>query len=613
MGFWTTMTRAFWVVLLVLALGPRASASDLDGDTLRGMDAEVRADWFAAVTCFERAANAAPDAKVRRERLRYARARGGAFWRTTARALLASRATAGAAVATAIARVCDPDHRDLARLLKDAKKAGVKVPDRVPDLVPAHPAFPVRSDTGRLLAFGPLGVEGERAQTLVKSALEFLVKAQRKDGSWVSPYDQGRSSMRAGVTGLVLLALVTEGPGLLKGPRAEAARKAVSWLLESQDRTGCIGGQLSTRFMYGHSIACRALAEYAILSSEYKRIRPVLEKARNFHVRAQSAVGGWRYGIKPEDSDTSITYWAVLALDRMRRAGVAIDQAMLHRASGFVLSITDREWGKAGYTTTGTGPARPEDLIDEFTPDKSEALTAAAFTIRHVVGVHEPRLDAAQLKLIRDIKPRSIRPDMYYWHTGLEALARASSPIPRNWFAACVNSVEALRKPDGSIAPDGVWGREGGIHYSTAICVLALMAPSTEPERGSALPASDFRRTGQRHIRVPAGIQPVETSIYLDAGESVVIEPSGKITCCRRADKTGPEGHRRPPKGQEKLVRTSPYGCLLARIGPEGKLVAIKKTRKFKARHPGELVLLINQKCAEGASGAFNVEIRLAD
>jgi hypothetical protein len=70
---------------------------------------------------------------------------------------------------------------------------------------------------------------------------------------------------------------------------------------------------------------------------------------------------------------------------------------------------------------------------------------------------------------------------------------------------------------------------------------------------------------------------------------------------------------KKVPKGRERLSRSGPYGCLLGRIGPEGKPFALKKEMKLKARECGQLYLLVNEADPSRGGGAFTVVIRSMD
>jgi hypothetical protein len=63
----------------------------------------------------------------------------------------------------------------------------------------------------------------------------------------------------------------------------------------------------------------------------------------------------WRYGIRPGESDTSVTYWMIAALERVRATGVEVDPKAFHGARAWVDQVTDPEFFRAGYTKRGTG------------------------------------------------------------------------------------------------------------------------------------------------------------------------------------------------------------------------------------------------------------------
>ncbi|MHC4472298.1 MAG: prenyltransferase/squalene oxidase repeat-containing protein, partial [Planctomycetota bacterium] len=444
----------------------------------------------------------------------------------------------------------------------------------------------------------------------IESCLAFLVSSQSPNGSWNCAAYGGDGVNTTGVTGLALLALLGDGSVAIDGRRGAAIRKAVEFLEKEQDEEGCFSGRSEMHFIYRHSIATQALAEYAALARETERLGPVLEKAHDFLLRAQQPGKGWRYTMG-SDSDTSVTLWAVSALDRLRRAGIEVDDKGFRGAVAWVDEVTESKDGTAGYIKRGTSSARLEKMLEKFPPGKTRALTAAARLIEAYAGRPAGALQAKRMAQVRLLPPDQGCPDMYYWHLGARAFVAGEGMMPAVWWERLWFGVEGHRGSDGSVDPAGPWGHAGGRIYSTAICALSLMAPYAEPGPSFMRRASRFLKEGQRVVVVPADAHDLPTGIYLDKGMELEVEPRGEVVSFKGVRATGPAGHKKAPRGRKRLHKSSPYGCLLARVGRDGRFAAMKKKGRFRAKACGQLFLSMNDERPVDATGQLEVELRL--
>jgi hypothetical protein len=64
--------------------------------------------------------------------------------------------------------------------------------------------------------------------------------------------------------------------------------------------------------------------------------------------------------------------------------------------------------------------------------------------------------------------------DMVYHLFGFLAMYQVGGETWERWNAACRDFLVDAQKPDGAWDPVGVWGRDGGRIYSTAMMVLSL-------------------------------------------------------------------------------------------------------------------------------------------
>jgi hypothetical protein len=438
------------------------------------------------------------------------------------------------------------------------------------------------------------------------------VKNQGPDGRWSSEKHGGNRFYDVGVTGLALLALLAHGPDGLDGSAGMAAGRAADWIAKSQDDEGCFGPMTSNHFTYCHAVATMALSEYSALTGGGERFDPLLAQSGAFIHNARSPAGGWRYGVAPQDSDTSVTYWMVSALYRIRRTGLPADEDALRGAAEWVTTVIEPKFGRAGYTARGTGPARPMELMDRFPSDKSESMTAAASVVRRYAGLPVTELDLKQAALIRRQKPLPALPDMYYWYVGARAFVTRIGTVPADWYEPLVLGVKAHRATDGSIDPAGPWGRDGGRVYSTAVCTLALSCPVSETPCTPPGSATDFLAFGTRTLTVPATSTCRATGIWLEPGMTVNITPEGEVVSWPGAEPSGPEGHKKTPHGRDRVTSRGPYGCLIGRIGEDGKPFALKKETTVRPHgERGPLFLFMNDEHPDEASGELTVRIEL--
>ena len=108
---------------------------------------------------------------------------------------------------------------------------------------------------------------------------------------------------------------------------------------------------------------------------------------------------------------------------------------------------------------------------------------------------------------------------------------------------------------------------------------------------------------------LPTSFASVESGIYVDTGSKLIIRTSGAISPDRKARPYPPKGI---PKGGKARFKDHPYGCLLGRIGPKGKLFRMPPAGKpMVARSPGHLVFWHNARPTVSASGSWTIEISL--
>jgi hypothetical protein len=342
--------------------------------------------------------------------------------------------------------------------------------------------------TGRIVDKPVTAHPPKSVKDVIARGLAWLSQVQDKDGYWdcdgfmENPVDgAGGATFDTGVTGLAVLAFLGDGHTHKSGEYRNTLLKGLRHLKQVQDPEGCFGPRTEAHFTYNHAIATLAMVE------AYRRTASPLFKQSaqlgiDFIHKAQNPYLAWRYGVRPTDNDTSVTGWMVAALAAGKRAGFRTSDAAFTGAMAWMEKATEPEYGRVGYTARGTGPARPENLMDVFPADKSESLTAEGLAIRLDCGV-DPKKDEAFQKgvtLLGKVPPewntKSGTIDMYYWFWGTRALRQMGGPAWKAWRKPLVTIAMTAQRREGRLAgsfdPVDPWGAFGGRVYSTAVMTL---------------------------------------------------------------------------------------------------------------------------------------------
>lgn len=315
-------------------------------------------------------------------------------------------------------------------------------------------------------------------EAAVRDALDWLAAQQSSDGRWsAAAFGAGRESRAlgqdrggtgahadTGLTGLALLAFLGAGETHFTGPHREYVQHGLEFLLKSQRTDGELAGSadLFAR-MYCHGMATLALSEACAMTGD-DRIRPYLERAVGFTVRAQDTVtGGWRY--RPGDSgDTSQFGWQLMSLKSAQQAGVAVPPQTWSHARRFVESVSSG-------SSRGLASYRPGER-------PSRTMTAEALVCRILLDdIQDPQVTEA-LGFVMQEPPRSQSENHYYWYYGTLALFQTQSQGWPVWNDALQRQLLAKQRKDGgnrgSWDPDPVWGAHGGRVFSTSMGALCL-------------------------------------------------------------------------------------------------------------------------------------------
>ncbi|MDJ0976620.1 MAG: HEAT repeat domain-containing protein, partial [Planctomycetota bacterium] len=383
-----------------------------------------------------------------------------------------------------------------------------------------------------LHAFGVRGLpsaykdtaEAKARLETIQLGLQWLAAHQAPDGSWQpdelhwcngeerkdgAPDGPGKKAFTAGVTGLAVSAFL--GAGYThrgNHPFAQAVRKGLTWLVKAQDKEGCVGARNSPNYVYCHAFGSLALVEAYALTGD-PLLREPTQLALDFSALARNPFFAWRYGVKPGDNDTSITGCMGMPLYvalRLNQAGeradvfepIGVDDTVFDGIRRWLDKMVDEDYGRVGYMTRGSGPARPLALIDEFPGEKSEACTAISIFLRTVLpGFENTREDAARnkdlikkgVKLMRGLEPAWTvdggNIDLYYWYYASMAMRQVGGAAWKSWDEALTKALISGQNKSGDACglrgswdPVSAWSKEdGGRIYATAICLLSLETP----------------------------------------------------------------------------------------------------------------------------------------
>ena len=370
-----------------------------------------------------------------------------------------------------------------------------------------------RSATGRLRRVRQFGGT-PRTEDAVESGLRWLAAHQEPDGTWdrieffrrCPPDDRCpgpalkrlSSHLDAGLTGLALLAFVGAGYTDAPGPYAEVVRRAVEALLRVQEREGGFARDDSMAG-YNDSVATFALSEYYALTQDARVLEP-LRRAIAQLARSQQRLGGWDYTRNPDSgrNDTSISAWAVQALQAASAAGVDVPRETLIRTALHLARATESD-GRIWYADGQPG-FEWDPAANTPTYRYGPAMTAAGMTAEQLLGwrVSSPMWRRQQALLLSRLPSTTLARggdttqlhSEYYWYYGTVALFQGGGEAWQRWNARLRDVILPLqdrkarnggkhrRHTYGSWAPYGQrwgkWGRRGGRVYTTALCTLTL-------------------------------------------------------------------------------------------------------------------------------------------
>ena len=315
-------------------------------------------------------------------------------------------------------------------------------------------------------------------------ALEWLEKAQERDGSWNGKSWDGAQPYAVGMTGLSLLAYLGAGYTHSRGQFKTTVGSGLRWL-ESRQRPD---GSFPWTTFYEQGIATMAVCEaYAMTHS--RRVGRMAQRAVDYICRVQPEHGGFRYSgpVARGEGDMSVTGWQIMAIKSALCSDLAVPPQALERSRVFLRNAL-RKYGTSSYIVSS--PAQG-----------SLAMTAAGTFCRMLLGKEGAWDDeirqATTLLLSKETEggkviyggaTKQLVRDLYYTYYSSLAMFQAGPEFWKVWrdsYMEPLRTAMVRHKLDehgrfvrGSWDPAKCrWGKAGGRIYATAMAVLSLEVP----------------------------------------------------------------------------------------------------------------------------------------
>jgi hypothetical protein len=335
----------------------------------------------------------------------------------------------------------------------------------------------------------------ERADAVVASGLDFLVRSQQADGRWSlgrfaggTATDVPKLESETAATGLALLCFLGAGHDHFDGPHRDTVRRGLEFLIAAQKPDGDLyvpADELSNScaWLYSHGIAAMALCEAVGMTGD-ARVKPAATRACRFIAASQHPDrGGWRYTPR-SDADLSVSGWMLVALRAGSLAGLDTDP----RALSGVRTLLDAAVVPGDPARYLYNPRNPRQRPSRLS---SACMTAVGSLMRLHTGTQpaDPKVMAAA-KALTSVPPTygsatDKTRDAYLWYYASQVLVHTGGPDWDRWYRSLVGTLAATQDTAGAKSgswdplgpqPDR-WGPFGGRLYVTALHLLALEVP----------------------------------------------------------------------------------------------------------------------------------------
>ncbi len=350
-----------------------------------------------------------------------------------------------------------------------------------------------------------LAHETERS---VESGLRWLELQQHPIGDW-----DGNEKGFGGVvgcepayTGLALLAFLGAGYHAQSGKYSETIRRAAEFLAATQYYDGGYpvtgGGDKSWIFAYVISMGVWGVTEtYSI--GGFEEMKAPAQWGIDYLARVQTPGGGWRYGPRYSECDTSCTSWVLMTMKSGMLAGLYVPQRAIDGIDSWLercaYDITgeyetpddmssdyDYEVGARRYFKAFTGYF--ELSGQEKSALQQTSMTAAGMACRFFMGWHRSHpYMIGSANYLMDYLPtwmkglergQTLAWYHYFWYYGTLAMYQMGGRYWRAWndkIKRMYPEHQRVSPPDlaGSWDPDTAV-LNGGRLFSTSMSVLTL-------------------------------------------------------------------------------------------------------------------------------------------
>jgi hypothetical protein len=307
-----------------------------------------------------------------------------------------------------------------------------------------------------------------QVDTAVDKGLAFLAREQMKNGCWAR--DPNGPNITA-ITSLCTMAFLAKGHTPGNGPYGENLNRAIDYILGSQKPNGVIVmGEANNGPMYNHCISSLMLSEVSgmVDPARQKRIDEVLSKAMKVILGAQdvrkdaSQSGGWRYKQDSNDSDISITGWALMALRSSRNNGAVIPKETIDRGIAFVMRCQKISDGGFAYQPGG---------------DSGWGRTGTALLCLELCGHHRDRSALMAGEWLLKHPPARYGEGEWFSYAvyyGAQAMFQLGDDYWERWAPRMYEVLLRAQKDDGRWPNIGSDQDGGTDYYPTAMAVLAM-------------------------------------------------------------------------------------------------------------------------------------------
>ncbi len=308
------------------------------------------------------------------------------------------------------------------------------------------------------------------SEEAVELGLKWIIKHQRKDGSWRFFHDDGRCNGQClhqgeqeaatAATGLALMALMGAGYTHEVGKYQDEIKKGLDYLVEEM-KISKHGGSLASgdTQMYAHAIATIALSEALTMTNDTNLAGPV-DLARKYIESVQHKKGGWRYS-PGRPGDLSVTGWQLMALKSCEISGFPTGPVTYKLAEDFVDSM-----------------AAPSQGYGYLQPGEQPTMTAVGVLSKMYLGAEFTKGTQEQsTRFLADHGPS--KNDMYFNFYATQVLHHRHDDAWPDWNEKQRNYLIRTQDASGTHSA-GSWyfpdhhGKVGGRLYTTAMAVMIL-------------------------------------------------------------------------------------------------------------------------------------------